>query len=54
MYMREEVFDVEPSRSFSSRFVIVASIVLILVMGICSSFFYLPAVSSILQLSARL
>ena len=53
MYMREEVFDVEPSRGLSGRFVIVASVILILAMGIFSSLIYLPAVSQVFHVSQR-
>jgi NADH-quinone oxidoreductase subunit N len=51
MYMKEEVFEVSPSKGLSSRFVVAAAIVLTIFMGIFSRPFYEPAVSSVSQLN---
>jgi len=50
MYMKEEVFDAEPARGISTRFVIAASIILVLVMGVFSRPFYDPAFTSLASL----
>ncbi len=50
LYMKEQEYEVCPTKGFSSRFVIVATMALILIMGIASTPFYEPAMKSVMAL----
>ncbi|MDZ4677330.1 MAG: NADH-quinone oxidoreductase subunit N [Oligoflexia bacterium] len=50
LYMKPEIYDVRPQPANLSRFVVAASVILTLVMGIASTPFYRPALKSVLAL----
>jgi NADH-quinone oxidoreductase subunit N len=52
LYMKEPTFEVKPAHGFSSRFVILAALVLTLIMGVLSTPFYNSALKSAVSLLA--
>jgi NADH-quinone oxidoreductase subunit N len=50
LYMKPEVYEVRPQQAALSRFVVMATLALTLIMGIASTPFYRPAVKSVLAL----
>jgi len=52
LYMKEPVFEVTPSAGKSSSFVVAATLILTLAMGILSALFYAPALKGVTQLLA--
>jgi NADH-quinone oxidoreductase subunit N len=53
LYMKEETFEVRATKGFSSRFVIVATLIATIVLGILSTSIYEPAFRSVTALFAR-